>query len=230
MARLPRIDIPGLPQHLIVRGNNRGPCFGIERDYRVYLRYLEEAGAKCDCAVHAYVLMTNHVHLLVTGNRSGAISRLMHSIGCRYVRYFNSAYGRTGTLFEGRFHASVVESERYFLACMRYIDLNPVRAGIVRDPAEYRWSSHRHYVGRETRTGLTPHGEFLRLGASPGERHRAYRELVDDLLAAPELKAIREHVNRNRVLGRSAFQASIRAIVDRPVAMASAGRPRGRTI
>ncbi len=128
MARLPRLDMPGVPQHVIQRGNNRTACFFDPADYTFYLECLGEAAQKARCAVHAYVLMTNHVHLLVTAEVPGGLSLMMQSLGRRYVRYVNRLYGRTGTLWEGRFKSSLVESERYFLTCSRYIELNPVRA------------------------------------------------------------------------------------------------------
>jgi putative transposase len=205
MARMPRIDIPGLPQHVIVRGNNRMPCFGCDMDYRVFLKYLGAALPDSDSRLHAFVLMTNHVHLLVTGQRGGAVSRLMQSVGRRYARYFNTAHDRSGTLFEGRFRASPIDSERYLLTCMRYIELNPVRAGIVRHPALYRWSSYRHHVGEETRAELTLHDEYLRLGPTPADLAIAYAAIVQESLSDEELARIRKCLNQNRGLGGPDF-------------------------
>jgi putative transposase len=207
---MPRIDVPGLPQHVIVRGNNRMSCFGCERDYGVFVKYLGAALLANDSRLHAFVLMTNHVHLLVTGQRSGAVSRLMQSVGRRYARYFNFAYNRSGTLFEGRFRASPIESERYFLTCMRYIELNPVRAGIVRHPGLYRWSSYRHHVGEETRAELTLHDEYLRLGPTPADRASAYAALVQETLSDDDLARIRKYVNQNRGLGGLEFERRLR--------------------
>ncbi len=146
MARLPRLNLPNVPQHIVQRGNNRQPIFFHEDDYCTYLEYLREALGKNNCRLYAFVQMTNHIHLLAMAESSDSISRLMQSVGRRYVRYVNRTYQRTGTLFEGRFKSSLVESERYLLTCMRYIELNPVRAGMVVDPGDYRWSSYRHRV------------------------------------------------------------------------------------
>ena len=150
MARLPRYAVPGQPQHVIQRGNNRSVMFLRPADY---VRYLDNVRAACDqhgCAVHAYVLMTNHVHLLMTPTNAGGISRVMQSVGRRYVRYFNQSYQRTGTLWEGRYRAAAIDSEQYLFACYRYIERNPVRAGMVDDPADYRWSSHAANALHET--------------------------------------------------------------------------------
>src|SRR2546422_6579877 len=161
MPPSPRIDVPGFPQHLIARGNNRGPCFFNDRDRRVFLKYLGEACVIHECDVHALVLMTNHVHLLATGKRPGSISRTMQSVERRYSRYVNSAYGRTGTLYDGRFKSSIVETGAYFLACMRYIELNPVRAGMVAMPADFAWSSFRQNSSGLPKGLITAHAEYL---------------------------------------------------------------------
>jgi len=146
MARVLRIASAGVPLHVIQRGNNRGPCFLSAEDHRLYLTYLAGAALDCGCSVHAYVLMTNHVHLLLTPRADRGVSRMMQQLGRRYVRRFNERHERTGTLWEGRFRSSVIGDERYLLACHRYIDQNPVRAGLARAPSEYPWSSHRHYA------------------------------------------------------------------------------------
>lgn len=175
MARLPRPDLPGYPQHVIQRGNNRDVIFCADLDYRYYLEKLTDPAAANDCRIHAYVLMTNHVHLLMTPEREGAVSRIMQSLGRRYVRYFNRAYSRTGTLWEGRYRSTVVDTEQYRLTCMRYIDLSPVRAGIVEDAASYPWKSFRaNALGGEDFV-VSPHAEYKRLGQSGGERAQAYR-------------------------------------------------------
>jgi putative transposase len=206
------MDIPGLPRHLVVRGNNRMPCFTNDMDRRVFLRYLGEALVEYGCRLHAFVLMTNHVHLLVTGDREGAIASMMHSVGLRYVRYFNTAHDRTGSLFEGRYRASHVEDERYLLTCMRYIELNPVRAGIVVDPADYPWSSYRHNAGLETRPEITFHEEFLRVGSGRLERAAAWVDLVREGLTRAELDRLRRTLNRNRPLGSADFEHRLRVV------------------
>ena len=144
MARLPRFVIPGHPQHVIVRGNNREPIFYAEADYQFYLEKLKQACDKHSCDVHAYVLMTNHVHLLITPHKENGISKAMQMLGRYYVQYFNYSYERTGTLWEGRYKASLIDSNSYALICYRYIELNPVRADMVDHPSEYPWSSYRH--------------------------------------------------------------------------------------
>jgi putative transposase len=144
MPRRPRIKLADVPQHIVQRGINREPCFFAEEDYHCYLHWLQKSAADWHCTIHAYVLMTNHVHLLVTSAKPDGIAKMMQSIGRRYVQYINRSYRRTGSLWEGRFKSSLVQAEEYLLTCMRYIELNPVRANMVNDPAQYRWSSYRH--------------------------------------------------------------------------------------
>ncbi|MES9868354.1 MAG: transposase [Sedimenticola sp.] len=177
MARLPRYSIPGQPQHVIQRGNNREPVYYDEADYRFYLEKLEAACKQHDCTVHAYVLMTNHVHLLMTTNSGEGIGKVMQMLGRYYVQYFNYNYDRTGTLWEGRYKATLFDSEAYLLTCMRYIELNPVRAGMVEHPRDYPWSSyHRNALGDED--GLvSDHLVYRKLGTSREERESAYRSL-----------------------------------------------------
>ena len=225
MARLPRIDVVGVPQHIVVRGVDRQPCFFRDADRALYLEFAADAAARCGVAIHAYVLMTNHVHLLASGAMHGAISAMMQRIGSRYVRRVNGLYERTGTLFEGRFHGSLVQSDRYVLACMRYIELNPVRARMVAQSEDHPWSSYRRHAGMEHAAWLTPHDEYVRLGASESERATAWRELVATAMDAAELASIRDHVNRNRVLGDSTFQQSIATMLGRRVHIVPRGRP-----
>src|SRR5262249_39743315 len=162
-ARLSRVDIAGYPHHVIQRGNNRQAIFVDVADYKRYLQLLQEACATYPAALHAYVLMPNHVHLLLTPEKAGELSRLMQALGRRYVRWFNDRHRRTGTLWEGRFRSTVVESERYLLACMRYIELNPIRASLASDPVEYRWSSYAHHVGQVVDPLITDHPLFWSL-------------------------------------------------------------------
>lgn len=146
MARPPRLEIPGVPLHVIQRGNNRAACFFGDIDRRFYLRCLAQSAVRRGCEIHAYVLMTNHVHLLVTPSEAGAVGAMLQDVGRRYVRVINTLHNRTGTLWEGRFKSSLVDTETYLLSCHRYIELNPVRAGIVTHPAAYPWSSYQHYA------------------------------------------------------------------------------------
>ena len=226
MARLPRLDAPGIPQHVVVRGVDRQPCFFADGDYVAYLNDLRLAAALCACSIHAYVLMTNHVHLLTTGRALGSVSRMMQSIGRRYVRRLNASCGRSGTLFEGRFRASLVQSERYLLACMRYIERNPVRAAMVSHPSLYRWSSFRANAAIAHDSVVVPHEEYLALGATPEQRAAAYSDLVAEDLDIGDIEAIRRHVNKDCALGNDGFQRAIARMCGRRANVAAMGRPR----
>ena len=225
MARLPRIDVPGVPEHVIARGVDRQPCFFDDSDYIAYLEDLRAAATKADVAIHAFVLMTNHIHLLATGALPRSISVMMQAVGRRYVRRVNQTYRRTGTLFEGRFRASLVQSERYLLTCMRYIELNPVRAGMAINPADYRWSSFRSNAGLESDGWLQPHPEYLRLGVGANV-HAAYRELFKTSMDTEDIRAIRLHINKDCVLGSERFQAEIAVMLGRRAHVVPVGRPR----
>lgn len=226
MARLPRLDMPGVPQHVIQRGNNRTTCFFNPADYTFYLASLGEAAQKAHCAVHAYVLMTNHVHLLVTAEVPGGLSLMMQSLGRRYVRYINRLYNRTGTLWEGRFKSSLVESERYFLTCARYIELNPVRAAMVQNPADYPWSSYTAHAYGGGEPWLVHHACYTHLGPNARGRQAAYRALFQDAITPETLTAIRRSLNRSGVLGSPQFQESIEAQLARRVRPGKPGRPK----
>jgi putative transposase len=206
MARLPRIDVPGLPQHLWIRGNNRSILFTDDMDRSVFLKYLAEALGETACALHAYVLMTNHVHLLATGYGALDLSSMMHVTGTRFARVINRRRERTGTLFEGRFKSSLVQTERYFLTCMRYIEENPVRAGLAGRPADFHWSSHGQNATGEPRGLVTPHPEYLRLSPDASARGDCYRALFQDRLPEHELAFIRESAMRCRVLGDEVYR------------------------
>ena len=225
MARKPRFSLPGVPQHVIQRGNDRKPCFFANGDYRLYLDYLAEAANKFDCHVHAYVLMTNHAHLLVTPQSEHSIAHLMQRLGQRYVRAINTLYKRTGTLWEGRYKASLVDSENYLLTCMRYIELNPVRAAMVKHPAEYRWSSYRANAQLELDDMLIPHALYKRLGESPCECCAAYRALFKTHVNDADIDEIRGALNQELVLGSSRFKQDIEAMIARQVQPAVRGRP-----
>lgn len=230
MPRTPRIDLPGLPQHLISRGNNRQDIFFCEGDRGVFLRYLAQSCEDNDCAVHAFVLMSNHVHVLATGNRRMAISGMMQDLGRRYVLYVNKRHGRTGSLYEGRFRSSLVETSSYFLTCMRYVELNPVRAGMVRTPGECPWSSFRQNASGEPSGLLRPHAEYLQLGADPQRRGEAYLRMFDEAIDESRLKAIRESAQMNRALGGEQFCKAIEATLLRPVQVTAQGRPKKASV
>ena len=170
MARQPRFVLPGHPQHVIQRGNNRSVIFGAEEDYGFYLDRLREGCNKHGCDVHAYVLMTNHTHLLLTPHSENGIGKLMQYIGRYYVQYFNYQYRRTGTLWEGRYKATLLDSEQYLLTCYRYIELNPVRAAMVDHPREYPWSSYRFNALGEPDGVIIPHELYQQLGKDGPER------------------------------------------------------------
>ncbi len=213
---------------MIVRGNNRATMFRDDADRMIFLRFMEEALEACACDLHAYVLMTNHVHLLATGHAPGELSEMMQRIGRRFARLMNMRWERTGTLFEGRFRSSLVDSEAYLLTCMSYIELNPVRAAMVRSPAEYPWSSYReNYTGKPGRP-LIPHAVYLGMGNTDTERAMAYRELVDSGVSDRDLDRIRTSVRQCRALGPDGFCAAVGADLERPAAPRAPGRPRKR--
>jgi putative transposase len=226
VARPPRIDIPGLPQHVTARGHNKSDCFRADFDRVVYLKYLREGLHYAQCDLHAYVLMTNHVHLLVTPRIERGVSSLMQQLGRRYCRFVNRIYARTGSLCEGRFRSNPVEAEAYFFECMRYIELNPVRAGMARHPSQYPWSSYAENVGGDPRGLLVPHPEYLRLGREPSVRSAAYRALLEEPLGAAALERIRRASSRNDVLGSKPFVAALESKLGRPVTTSDRGRPR----
>jgi putative transposase len=205
MARLPRYIFPGHPQHVIQRGNNRSRMFENPADYRLFRAWLKAACEKHDCLLHAYVLMTNHVHLLITPRNERGIAKVMQSVGRRYVRYFNLTYLRTGSLWEGRYRATPIDTERYLLACYRYIELNPVRVGLASHPLEYHWSSYAaNAVGRDDPL-VTPHELYEDLGSDTTERRAAYRELFASSLDESTLSAIRDATNKGWALGLDPF-------------------------
>jgi len=211
MARLPRLYLPGCAQHVIQRGNNREACFYAEADYKAYLSFLKDAAAKYQVAIHAFVLMTNHVHLLVTPQSEQGVSRMMQAQGRKYVQYFNFTYGRSGTLWEGRYKSTVVDADNYLLTVYRYIELNPVRAKMVTHAAEYPWSSYQgNALGKPIQL-LTPHALYSQLGKTDNERQIAYRGLFNGSLPERELTAIRDATNKAWVLGDGRFKAQIAA-------------------
>jgi len=226
MPRKPRFNLIGIPQHVIQRGNNREPCFYAEEDYRRYLDDLKESAEKYHCRIHAYVLMTNHVHLLVTPMKAPGISKMMQALGRRYVYYINKTYKRTGTLWEGRYKSSLVDSDQYLLTCMRYIELNPIRANIVNHPGEYKWSSYQFNAQGSTGSLIEAHPLFLELGATEEIRQDAYRELFRHHMDNDMLHEIRESLNHELVLGRSYFKDRIEEVTQRKTRLGQAGRPR----
>ena len=225
MPRRARLTIPGIPWHIIQRGNNRTACFYAEEDYRRYLDTLKEQAEKFGCAVHAYVLMTNHVHLLLTPEREDSAGLMMKHLGQRYVQYVNRHYRRSGTLWEGRFKSCLTQSENYVLTCYRYIELNPVRAGIVQHPRDYPWSSYRANADSRSDPLITPHPEYLRLGGNDRDRHDAYRQLFAAHLDPTQIAEIRKATNGNYALGNRRFKEEIGQMLKRRVTPGKSGRP-----
>jgi putative transposase len=232
MPRRPRYEITDIPQHVVQRGNNRQATFFRAEDYRQYLDWLREAAAREGCEVHAYALMTNHVHLLVTPRRPMAISRMIQSVGRRYVRHINDAHRRTGTLWEGRHHASLVSTGEYFMTCCRYIELNPVRAGMVCDPSDHPWSSYRRNARSIPDALVTEHGEYMALGRTGEERAAAYRELFKSEVDPALLAQLRQALQESRPFGSERFKDEVEKALGRRVRPGKAGRPtrRARTM
>lgn len=226
MSRKPRFQLVGVPQHVIQRGNNREPCFHGAEDCQRYLGDLHEAAGRNHCRLHAYVLMTNHVHLLVTPMQEHGMPHLMQDLGRKYVRYINHTYRRTGTLWEGRYKSSLIDSDAYLLTCMRYIELNPVRARMVEHPGEYRWSSYAANAQGQANPLLSAHPLYEELGSEPEARRQAYRELFRHHMDNDLLHAIREALNQELVLGRDDFKDRIAQMTARQTRPGAIGRPR----
>lgn len=226
MPRRARIILPNIPQHIIQRGNNRSVCFYTNEDYCKYLEWLKEYSDKTACQIHAYVLMTNHIHILASSEKSDAIGSMMKALGQRYVQYINRTYKRSGTLWEGRYKSCPIQAETYLLSCQRYIELNPVRANIVEHPAEYRWSSYRINAQDEPTELIKPHMIYEQLGRDHQERISAYRELFRYQLEPKLVGEIRQATNGNYVLGDTRFAQQIADALGKRVLPGRAGRPR----
>ncbi len=225
MARLPRLTLPGYPHHVIQRGNNRQAIFVDRADFETMLSLLDEQARKFQVVIHAYVLMDNHFHLLATPGTADGLPQMMQAVGRSYVQHFNRRHGRTGTLWEGRYRSTVVQSERYLLACMVYIDLNPVRAGMVTRAADYLWSSHVHWLGARHDKLLTPHALYWALGNTPFAREAAYAALVQAGIGETQQQALTRATLGGWALGEPDFVQSLQQLTPRRVAPARAGRP-----
>lgn len=225
MARLPRLTLAGYPHHVIQRGNNRQAIFVKLADYEYLLGLIEENAKKFEVDVHAYVLMTNHFHLLVTPQTDNALPQLMQAVGRSYVRYFNDSQRRTGSLWEGRYRSTLIETDRYLLACMAYIDLNPVRAAMVAEPLDYAWSSHGFYVGACSDKLITPHALFWDLANTPFGREAAYADLVRAGISADQQAALTQSALAGWALGEADFVADLQKRTERRVNKTKAGRP-----
>ncbi|MBT3348363.1 MAG: transposase [Thiotrichales bacterium] len=226
MARLKRITPAGIPQHIIQRGNNKRVCFTSDADMKAYLKWLKDFSDKYSVSIHAWVLMTNHIHILCTPKTDNGIGKMMQSLGRMYVGYFNHTYQRTGTLWEGRYKSSIIQSERYLLAVYRYIELNPVRADMVISPSEYSWSSYNFNALGIVNDLITPHQEYLALGDSASERNAAYIELFKIEVDGELLNNIGGSINKGLALGSDAFIKEIEALTKVRVSSRKAGRPK----
>ena len=225
MARLPRLTLPGYPHHIIQRGNNRQPIFASQADYQTLLNLLLENAQKFKVAIHAYVLMPNHFHLLATPETADGLPQMMQAVGRRYVRWFNDARGRTGTLWEGRYKSTVIDTDQYLLTCMAYLDLNPVRAGLAGQAADYAWSSHGHYIGQKVDKLITPHPLVWGLGNTPFAREAAYADLVRFGISASQTVQLTDAALRGWAVGGKDFVAGLQNLTSRRVSKTAAGRP-----
>jgi len=225
MARLPRLTVAGHVHHVIQRGNNRQLVFARAEDRVFFLELLEQNARALKVAVHGYVLMDDHFHLLLTPETPEGLPQLMQAIGRRYVRYFNTLQGRSGTLWEGRFRSTVLEAATLLLPCMAYMDLNPVRAGLVAQPQDFAWSSYRHYSGLQPDKRLTPPAPYWDLGNTPFAREAAYSSWVQSGLGSQQVQALTHATLHGWALGSDAFLSQLEELVPRRVRPSKAGRP-----
>ena len=226
MPRRRRVHLPDMPLHIVQRGHNRDACFFAEDDYVSYRHWLGEALKETGCALHAYVLMTNHVHLLLTPPSGEAVSRFIMALGRRYVQYINKTYRRTGTLWDSRYKSSLVQADAYLLTCQRYIELNPVRAGMVDEPAHYRWSSYRSNALGQVDPLLTPHALYLSLDAKQVVREASYRALFASEIEVTQITDIRMALQQSQPLGNSRFADTIERVTGERREVRPRGRPR----
>lgn len=225
MARLPRLSFAGLPHHVIQRGHNGQPIFLRPADYQLMLELLLEYSRKFGVAVHAYVLLPNHFHLLLSPATATALPLMLQAVGRRYVRYFNDAQKRSGTLWDGRYRCTVLQPELFVLPCMAYMDQNPLRAGLVAAAADYAWSSHGHYIGRRVDRLVTPHAQFWGLGNTPFAREAAYAELIQAGTAPAQQQALTDATLKGWALGDADFVQELQKATPRRLSKGQAGRP-----
>jgi putative transposase len=225
MARLPRLVVPNQPHHVIQRGNDRRVVFSDVDDYTVFLEYLRDSAKIFNVAIHAYVLMPNHFHLLVTPFDAKGMGKMIQRIGRYYVPYFNKKYQRVGSLWQGRYKATVIDSEQYFMTCSRYIESNPVRANMVGNPADYPWSSYPHHIGVKADTLITEHSLYWSLGNTPFEREASYKELVDQALSDDAIATLSATTAKGWILGGDKFKAAMEQQIKRRVSPNKKGRP-----
>ncbi|MBI2769558.1 MAG: transposase [Burkholderiales bacterium] len=225
MARLPRLTLPGYPHHVIQRGNNRQAIFTGTADYETLLAMLHENAVKFGVAVHGYVLMSNHFHLLATPETVEGLPLMMQAVGRRYVRHFNQYQARSGTLWEGRYKSTLIQAERHLLACMVYMDLNPVRAGMVPEARDYPWSSHAHYIGLKADRLVEPHPLYWELGNTPFAREAAYADMVRAGVSSQQRDALTQSALKGWALGEADYVADLQERTRRRVSKGRAGRP-----
>ncbi len=225
MARRLRNFPPGYAQHVIQRGNNRQICFASDEDFAAYAHWLQEQSERFGVAIHSWVFMTNHVHLLCTPSGPESLPKMMQSLGRLYVRYFNHKYRRTGTLWEGRYKACLVDTDEYLLHLYRYIELNPVRAEMVADPGDYRWSSYQCNGLGKAVSLCTPHEKYLSLGQSDGFRQKVYRSLFRYQVDGELLEDIRKSANKGLVLGSERFVTQMEELTGACLRERRRGRP-----
>ncbi len=230
MPRKPRFFLANTPVHIVQRGHSQEPVFFEDSDYRAYLDWLAEAAERYECAIHAYVLMTNHTHILATPRKRDSVSRMMQYVGRRYVPHVNDTYGTSGSIWEGRFKASLIQEEQYLLACMRYIELNPVRANVTAGPGQYRWSSYRANGQGKADELITPHALYLALGRSRASRIEVYRALFKARVDDNELKEIRAAWQTGTPLGNDSFREKIERKLGSKVGQSRRGRPSKRAL
>jgi len=230
MARQPRLIVPQQPHHVIQRGNDRQVIFREEADYQRFLVWLKDAARFYEVAIHAYVLMPNHLHLLATPADATGLALMMQKLGRLYVPWFNHKYERTGGLFEGRFRTSLIDTDRYFMTCSRYIELNPVRAQMVAGPGDYPWSSYAHHTGAKVDTLVADHALFWALGNTPFQREAAYMDMVQQGLTTEEVEFITLSILKNQPLGSNGFKTDLERKTQRQILPAKRGRPFARTL
>lgn len=227
MARLPRLSIPGLPHHVLLRGNNGQAVFVDDVDRREWLEALSAYAAECGVALHAWVLLPQSVQLLLTPTTADSLSRFMQAVGRKYTRQFNLRHGRSGTLWEGRYRSTVLQPERYLIPCMVGMDTMPVREGLVAEPQAYEWSSHPHHIGRQSDRRLVAHPVYWQLGNTPFAREAAYAAKVAEGVSAADLQALGQATQHGWVLGDAAFVQKLQAQMERRLTRVPAGRPPG---
>lgn len=226
MPRKPRFYVPGMPVHVMQRGHNREAVFFSEQDYLEYLRCLKHAADQYGCKIHGYVLMTNHIHLLVSPENKDSIGQLFQGLGRHYVRYINETYDRQGGLWEGRYKGNIIQSQTYLLACMRYIEMNPVRAGMVDHPEKYRWSSYTANALGADNAILSEHEEYINLATSSDQRQKVYQGLFDDNLETEAVDFLRQSLQSGTPLGNAQFITQVETMIGGKVGCIRPGRPK----